>query len=461
MISQRKQKFYQEMLQVAMPVTIQSLFQSSLSVIDQMMVGSLGSVNVAGIGLGGKFSSLFLVTVSALCTAASILIAQYYGAQDHKGIKRTFSLYQGLALGLSMLFTIACLGMPRFWMGFYSRDEAVIQVSATYLCILAIGFIPVTFSLMISTLCRSIGKAKLPMYASVCSILVNTVLNYILIYGKCGVPALGIVGAAWATTIARLVECVITWGYYLSVRKEIHMESKTKEKIQHEFLQKVWKMTYPILICEFLWGLGENIYATMYGRLGTASCAAMTLTGPVQSLVIGCFSGVAAATGIMLGNKLGEGDEETAYWQGKNFIKIGFLGTLILSIVVVFMAPFYVKIFQVESEVRRITIQILWVYALIVPVKVLNMIAEGGILRSGGKTQYTLILDMIGTWGIGIPLGLLGTYVFKLSIEKVYLLLSLEEVVRLSLAMIIFKQKRWINHLVTSNANSPVLNESI
>lgn len=447
-----KKGFYDELIKLAVPITIQSLFQSSLSVIDQMMVGSLGSVSIAGIGLGGKLGSLFLVTVSALCMAASILIAQYVGAKDQQGIRRSFKLYLVFAIGVCLLFTIGCLFFPKSCMHFYSTDKDVIEVGAKYLSISALGFIPVTISLMISTLFRSIGKPKFPMYASVLSIVVNTGLNYILIFGKLGCPRLGVAGAAWATTISRSIECLVACLYWLKEKPMGKEKSSQALKVDQDFLKMVWKITYPILLCEFLWGLGENIYASIYGYLGTTACAAMTLTGPIQSLVIGGFTGVSAATGIMVGNQLGAGNEEEAYTQAKAFIKIGGFGTLILGIIVVFTAPMYVQLFKVEAEVRQLTILILRFYAVIVPVKVLNMIAEGGILRSGGKTKYTLILDLIGTWGIGIPLGIISGYIWKLPIYEVYGLLSLEEVFRLVMTMIIFKQRKWMNQLSVSQS---------
>ena len=447
-MKETKKIFYDEMIKIALPITIQSLFQSSLSMIDQMMVGGLGSVSIAGIGLGGKFISLFSVTVSALCTGAGILIAQYYGAKDNKGVSNSFNLNLLFALAISVLFSGLSFGIPKVIMGLYSTDQAVIEAGTSYLTILGVGIIPMTLTLMISTLLRSIGLAKMPMYASVASVVLNTGLNYGLIYGKWGCPRLGLEGAALATTLARIIEMLIIIVYLIKVKRKMGLYLNLSLKIEKTFFKKVWLIIYPILLCEFLWSLGENIYASIYGRLGTLSCAAMTLTGPVQSLVIGMFSGVSAATGIMVGNRLGANEVEEAYDRAKAFIKIGTLGSLILSLLVVIIAPFYMQIFNVEAEVKTITMHILWIYAIIAPVKILNMIAEGGILRSGGKTHYTLILDLVGTWLIGIPLGLISAYLLKWPIEWVYFLLSLEEVFRLVMTLVLFKQRKWIHSIV-------------
>ncbi|MBE6024946.1 MAG: MATE family efflux transporter [Cellulosilyticum sp.] len=446
-MNQEKQKFYHELWKVALPITIQSLFQSSLGVIDQMMVGRLGSICIAGTGLGGKFASIFSVTVSALCTAAGILIAQFYGKKDYEGISKSFKVNLFFAVMLGSIFTLVSLAFSTKILSFYALEHAIIDSGAQYLRVVAIGFLPMTVTLMISTLLRSMGFASFPMYASVASVLINTVLNYVLIFGKLGCPALGVVGAALATTLSRVVEMAIIIGYLVKLIRAKKIQLLGRLKIEQNFLMKTWKIAYPILACEFLWTLGENIYATIYGRMGTLSCAAMALTNPIQGLAIGALTGISAATGIMVGNELGAGHEEGAYEKAKTFIKIGLGGTLILSIVVAILTPFYVRLFNVEQEVRQIAISILWVYAFIVPVKVLNMIAEGGILRSGGKTHYTLILDTIGTWGIGIPLGLLGAYILKWPIYFVYLLLSLEEVFRLIATLVLFKQRKWMKNI--------------
>ena len=446
-MKEQSKVFYKECIQIALPIAIQSLFQSSLGIIDQMMVGSLGSISIAGIGLGSKFASLFTVTVTALCMGAGILMAQYYGAKENNGLCHSFSINTLLGIGISIVFTVLSLGLPNELMGLYSKEISVIEASSQYLRILAISFMPLTITLMFSTLLRSIGEVKLPMYASICSVIVNTGLNYILIYGKLGSPVLGIKGAAIATTLARSIEMLILLVAFMKVRHTGQLQLKWALPKEITFVRKAWHIIYPIVICEFLWGLGENIYASIYGRLGTVSCAAMTLTGPIQSIVMGILSGIATATGIMIGKRLGAGEIEEAYEGGKCFMKLGILGALVFSFLVVVIAPFYSQIFHVETEVREVTIRLLNYYAIFIPVKVFNMVAEGGILRSGGKTYYTLIIDSIGTWGIGIPLGLIAAYVLKLPIEQVYFMLSLEEVVRLIITLVLFKQRKWMNCL--------------
>ena len=203
----------------------------------------------------------------------------------------------------------------------------------------------------------------------------------------------------------------------------------------------------PILVCEFMWSLGENVYAAIYGHIGTDACAAMTMTGPIQGLMIGALSGLAQAAGILIGKSLGNEEYDKAYKDSKRLMWYGLAGSLVLSVALVLLGQFYVRIYNVEPQVRTMAYQLLVVFAIVSPVKVQNMILGGGIIRSGGKTQYVMWVDLIGTWIFGVPLGLLSAFVFDLPITYVYFIFSMEEVVRLLISVVIFRKKRWMRTL--------------
>ena len=206
----------------------------------------------------------------------------------------------------------------------------------------------------------------------------------------------------------------------------------------------------PLFVCEASWSLGENVYAAIYGRMGTEQSAAMTLTAPIQGLAIGALCGLSQAAGVIVGKRLGGENYDGAYRAAKRLMVYGAVGASVLCAVVLLTSGAYVEIYQVSRTVKRLTRQILFVYALAAPFKVLNMILGGGILRSGGRTAYVMGIDMLGTWGFGVPLGLLGAFVWRLPIASVYLLLSLEECIRFAISMAVFRRKRWMRRLVGS-----------
>ena len=282
---QEEKRFFRTVCTLAIPAALQSLLQSSFSLVDQIMIGQLGAVSVAAVGLAGKFASIYAVVIAAIGAVAGIMISQY----------------------LAMLL--------------------------------------------------------------------------------------------------------------------------------------------PLLICEVTWSLGENVYAAIYGRMGTDASAAMTLTAPVQGLVIGALCGLSQAAGVIVGKRLGSGDEDAAYAAGRRLLVYGAAGAALLSVLVVLLSGVYVEIYQVEDGVKRLTRQILTAYALVAPCKVLNMILGGGILRSGGRTAYVMVIDLVGTWGFGVPAGLVTAFVFALPVPYVYFALSLEECLRFSISLAVFRRRRWMRRL--------------
>lgn len=439
----RKSSFFASVCSLAVPVALQSMLQASFSIVDQIMIGQLGSVSVAGVGLAGKFASIYSVIVSAVGVVAGIMISQYLGQKNQREVRRSFFVNLLIALGLACVFTLLCGGFPSQIMGLYTTDVPMGQAAAAYLRIITATFVPIAGATMLSTLLRCLEKAQLPLYASIASAVLNTGLNYVLIFGRLGLPAMGASGAAIATVIS-------TWVNFLLMLAMLGRNGsvlKASGRAGKFNLRQYLAMLLPILVCEFLWSLGENIYAAIYGHMGTEASAAMMLINPIQSLVIGALCGLSQAASVIIGKKLGSKEYDEAYRDSWRLIRYGFIGSVILSALVVATSPMYVEIYQVDAAVKLLTRQILLAYALVAPFKVLNMIAGGGVIRSGGKTNYVMFIDMIGTWVFGVPLGLLSAFVWKLPIPYVYFLLSLEECVRFAITVVILRSKRWMQSL--------------
>ena len=463
----QENSFFKTVCGLAIPVALQSMLQASFSIVDQIMIGQLGSVSVAGVGLAGKFSSIFSVLVSAIGAVAGIMIAQYMGQKNQREVRRGFFVNLVFAAGIALLFTVTCGLFPRQIMALYTKDADTILKAAGYLIIVAGTFLPMAGATLLSTLLRCMEKASLPLYASIVAAVLNTGLNYLLIFGKLGIPELGAKGAAIATLVSQIANFLMMFVLFLkyknSLKDTIFMGKNPEEKTleqensalksswQKEKVPFDWKqygsIFLPIFICELVWSLGENVYAAIYGHLGTKACAAMTLINPVQGLMIGALCGLSQAAGILIGKMLGNKEYEEAYRAAWKLIAYGFAGSVILSLVIVLTSQWYVEIYQVEVEVKHLTRQILFAYAVIAPFKVQNMILGGGILRSGGKTKYVMAIDMIGTWMFGVPLGLLAAFILKLSIPWVYLILSLEECIRFVISLGVLRKRGWMQSL--------------
>ena len=443
----QQEHFFKTVCALAIPVALQSMLQSSFSMVDQIMIGQLGEINVAGVGLAGKFASIYSVVISAIGAVAGIMIAQYLGQKNRSEVRRSFFTNLLLGAGIAGTFMVICILFPEQIMGAYTRDTQTRQAAAEYLMLVSGTFVPMTGATLLSTLFRCLEKPRLPLYASILSALLNTGLNYILIFGKLGISPMGVRGAAFSTVISQCANFLLMF-LMLSQNGSLLKFNEGEPTVTLRMNWKqYWSMLLPLLVCEVVWSLGENVYAAIYGHMSTDASAAMTLTNPIQGLVIGALCGLSQAASVIIGKHLGGGENEKAYWSAKKLLVYGAIGSVFLSIIVIFTSKAYVGIYQVDNVVKAMTVQILFAYAVVVPFKVLNMILGGGIIRSGGRTKYVMFIDMVGTWCFGVPLGLLSAFVWKLSIPYVYFLLSLEECIRFGISLIVFHRRKWMNQL--------------
>lgn len=433
-----RKTFFRQVLAIAVPVALQSLIQSSFSVADQVMIGQLGETAITAVGFGGKFLSLALTVIAGCATAAGILAAQYEGQNNRQALEESFFQMLTVSLGISFLFTALSLLCPSPVMGFYSGDEQVVSLAADYLRIFALSLPFSTLTSLYSVVLRCCGFPGSPLYASGAGITANTLLNALFIFGL----GQGVTGAAWASLLAQILMAGVM---LLFVRKKLpwfHPACSLRG------LKTVLVILLPLVVTEFLWSLGENVYSMVYGHLGTGPSAAMTMTIPLQSMTIGVLSGLSQAAGILVGQRLGARDREGAWNDSLSLIRYSLTGSVILALLLAGSAPFYVHLYSVDDGVRRQCVQLILVFAVFSIVKVQNMVTAGGILRSGGKTSLVLMIDLAGTWGVGVPIALWAGSA-GLPVAAVYALLSLEEVLRLILTLGVFASRRWMKTIQT------------
>lgn len=437
-------EFMKSLCKIAIPVTLQSMLQASFSIVDQIMIGQLGETNISAVGLCGNFSLIFSVVIGAVSTVAGILIAQFIGAEDIKEAWSIFDLSLICGIIISALFLLAAGVLPLHILRLYTKDMSIINTGAVYFRIVAFSYIPMAVSHILSAWLRCREHATIPFLASFGAVAINTWLNYLLIFGKSGLPYMGIKGAAIATLISQLFNLIfIVIGFIYSIRKDgdkpvlsLHFKKLT--------IRDYLIMIMPILVSEFLWSLGQNVESAVYGHLGISNLAAYTLTCPIQGLIVGALSGLSAAAGVMIGKRLGGKEYDEAYEESTKIMYAGLIGSLAVSALLILLAGEYTGLYRVDHSVKELGKVLLIIFALYAPVKVENMILGGGIIRSGGNTKIIMAIDIVGTWCIGIPLCLLAAYIFKWGIVGVYTLLTTEEIFRLVVSLIIFKRRKWM-----------------
>ena len=441
-------RYYKSLLNIAIPVSLQSLIQASLNMIDQFMIGKLGEGAIASVGIGSKGLFILLFVIAGIGGGASIFIAQYWGKKEKDKIGRVLGITLLSGSFVTIIFFIISFVFPQQFISVFTKDVEILTFGTEYLKIISLGYFPMLLVVAWSSALRSTGHTKLPLYAGLISVFLNTALNYILIFGFASIPAMGIKGAAIATSLARLIEAaiIIIYAYWkklpgsVSIRELLH--------IPRTFAKAFAITSIPLVLTEFIWVLGDTMFSVIYGRIGTEELAAMTITGPVQMLTIGLLTGLSTAAAVILGNELGADNKETASVYAKRFIFTGILLTALLGLMVIALSRFYVSLFNVSPSVRESAVNILMIFGIILWVKVSNMIMGNGILRSGGDTRFVLMMDTFGMWAIGVPAGFIAAFVLKLPFPLVYLIVTMEEFVRMILMYKRTRSGKWLNNLV-------------
>ncbi|MBU0927372.1 MAG: MATE family efflux transporter [Spirochaetes bacterium] len=437
--------FYRDLLRIAVPIALQNLIASSVNMLDTVMVGRLGAVELAAVGLGNQIWFLLMLLLFGISTGAGVFTAQYWGKRDVAGIRRTTGLSMALGLGAALAFMVAAMAFPRFILGLYSKDPEVVRIGAEYLRLAAPSFPFAAASFAFSLALRGVERVKLPLAATVVSLATNAILNYALIFGKFGAPALGVRGAAIATVLSRVIETAIVFlGAYA---RKMPPAGTLKEfrSWGSGFLSRFARIAAPVVVNEVLWSLGITSYNAILARVGTEAIAAYNVTSTVSQLAMVLFMGTANASAVMLGKRIGEGDRATAFaWARRFAIMAPLIGvaTGALLIPASLALPW---LFALGAEPLRQARLMILALAVIFPFKVFNLHVVIGICRSGGDTRFGAFFDIFGVWLFGVPLAALGAFVLRVEPWVVFALLSFDEVAKSGLGVWRLASKKWLN----------------
>ena len=441
--------FLSDIGRIALPITLQSVIMSLLAMTDQLMVGQLGEVAIASVGISAKLSAIVSVVLAGLASGISIYCAQYWGRGDTVRIRHLLGLGLGVGLLLAGGLALVVGAMPQLAMSPFTTDPRVFAEGAIFVQLLAISYLPSMLTMIYSAVLRSTGEVKLPMYASTSAVVINVVLNYLLIFGHFGCPKLGLMGAAIATCIARCLEFGIILGVVYWKRHVVAVRRLGELfGMERGLLGRFFATSLPLMLTELLWVLGESGYAVVYGRMGTDELAAMTMTYPLQGLSIGLLSGLAGAASVLIGHRLGANNFEGAIDYAGKLIRIGVLCALLIGGAVALCSPYYVALYNTPAEVQRMGQLCVLVFCGFLWIKVANMIVAGGVLNSGGDSKFVFGMESMATWLIGVPSGFVMAFYFELPIYWVYLILSVEELVRLVVGYARVRSKKWVRSLI-------------
>ncbi len=441
-------EYFSQILKIALPITLQNFVFSALNMASVIMIGQKGDIAVAAVGLAGQIFFLFNLVLFGLGSGTAIFTAQLWGKKDVSNIKKVLGLSLRLSLGTAIVFFILSQFFPTQVLGIYTTDIRVISMGADYLRTFSwcYFFFAITFGYVF--VLRSTGNVRLPVFASVISLVINAAFTFGLVFGKIGLPELGVNGAAIAIVIARGVECaILLFGIYFKNNSPAAATFSELTFFDWAFAWKIMKPVIPVALNELFWSFGITTYNIIYARMGTESIAAMNIYSTVDNMAFIFFIGIGSATAIIVGNKIGAHDHENAYKYSGRSIGLSMTLGLIIGGIVLLMRNPILSLYNVSPMVLENAYHIMTIAAFAIWLRAANMVIIIGTLRSGGDTIYSLVLDGFVIWLVGVPLAALGAFYFLLPIQWVYFLVLSEEITKFIFGLKRYFSRKWINNL--------------
>ena len=444
----RNRDLIRMMGKVALPIALQSLIGSSLSLIDNLMVGRLGELELNAVGVSVQIFMIYWMMMFGFCSGAATFISQFYGVRDFKNIKRTTGFTITVAMSAGLLFFMAAMLFPQYILRIFTRFPEVIEVGARYVRIGAPTFLMLAVTQPFTVALRATQQTKLPLFASATALATNTFLNYVLIFGKFGMPALGVNGAALATCIARLLEMLLIL-YVVFVRKNI-ISGRVSEFMGYgrELVVRIVRNSLPTTANETLWSVGMALYVAAFSRIGITEGAAIQACNTINNLFIMAAFSVGDAVLILVGQKLGEGRIELAYQMSKKMTAVGIVIGLIMGCGLIICGDPILQLFTFTPAGQDCAEKILIVYGATLVISLYNGIHVTGNLRCGGDTKYAMIVETGTVWIIGVPLAFITSLVLHWPVYFAVLAVKLEEAVKSVFLTQRFFSKKWLNNVI-------------
>jgi putative MATE family efflux protein len=440
-------EYFSNVRKIALPIIAQQAMFSLLNMLGVIFVGQKGDASVAAVGLAGQIAFLLNLVHFGIVSGAAMFTAQFWGKQDIPNLRRVLGLCLILAVSASMIFFALAQLFPSQVLRIYSKDAEVIALGTNYIRTFSWTFIFFAITFSYAVVMRSTGNVIAPTMVGVGALFISTILSYALIFGKFGLPELGIQGAAVAAVIARFLECAALLIITYRTRSPVAASIRELIGFDRVFFGRVIKPMLPVILNELFWSLGITTYNIIYGRLGTQSYAAINIVSTIEQVLFVIFIGVSNATSVLVGNRIGAGKEDEAYVYAGRSLGIGIVGGLLLGLVVQLVKVPVLSLYKVSPEVIENAGHIINVVTFFLWIRVNNMTTVVGILRAGGDTRFSLFLDGIIIWIVGVPMAYLGAFVWHFPVYLVYLCAMSEEAAKWVLGIRRFLSRKWINNL--------------
>ncbi len=438
---------YRQLTSLALPIALQNMISFSISLTDNMMVGRLGEVAISGVFVCNQIQVILQMLVVGLGTAQLVLAAQYWGRNDKESVKDIVSITIKFSAVCAVLFWVAVFFFPRQILGMYTNDTEVVAEAVKYIRIFCFSYLFFTISNVLLVSLRCIGTVKIGMYISIVSFLVNVILNGILIFGKFGMPAMGIRGSATATLITRIIEFGIIVYYVLFIDKKLMLKLKDLIRWNYVLMKDFLRYGLPVLMGDLLWGINLTVQGAIVGRLGTSSISAVSIANTLFSVISVGVYGTASAAAVIVGNAVGEGNLDRIKYISRKFQKVFLYVGITTGIFLFLIKDIVLSFYSISVDTLSIARALMIVLSITVIGTAYQMSTLTGIVRAGGAVHFVLINDLIFIWGIVIPLSCVMAFVLHAPTWIVFLCLKSDQLLKCIVAVIKVNRYDWIKKL--------------
>ena len=439
--------FYGQMLKIAVPIAFQNMLTFAVSMMDTVMLGSLGEVAISASSLANQLTFILSVIMFGVSGGSNVLISQYWGKKDIGAIHKVLAIMYRVVLALVIVFSIVALFMPEGFLRIFTTDQRVIEQGVAYLKIVVWSFFFYAVTNVTLNMLRSVRAVKIAIVVYTVSLLVNTFFNWVFIFGKLGAPAMGIRGAAIGTLIARITEFAIVIVYMFRYDNKIKLKLKNLLPTDKQMIKDFAVNSFPVICNELLWAIGASILSVVVARMGTEVVAANSINNVAMQLVSVMVFGISAAAQVIVGNTIGAGDYEKLHQVTVTLKIFGIAIGVIAAVMMLAMKPLMMVLYIVSDLTKVYTGQIMTVTAFLLLFRGPENVNMMGILRGGGDSRFVLVADIIFMWTLAIPLGFFVAFQLGWPVAAVFIVLKIDEILKTFLSFWRLRNNNWVRNV--------------
>ena len=445
--------FFSILIRLSFPVIFQNVLHSFVNLVDTVMVQSLGDVAVGAVGLGNQIYFIMHLVIFGVASGVSVFISQYWGSQDLKGIHRSMGIGFTILLPIIMVATAFVIACPELVLSLFTPQPELLSEGAKYLRIVAVSYVFSGITMILAQSLRSTENMVVPFFSTVASLAINVFLNYVLIFGHFGFPRLGIVGAAYATSIARIIETFILLFVIYSKQSPVAFRIKDAFHLTKDFIKRFVKTSTFVIITETLWGFGTTLFFAAYGRVAGGIekevVAAVNVSKVLENLVLVFYWGFAAASAVTVGKLIGQGTFDKARRYAYRFVITGLItGVLLGAILMLISMPILSMFSDISDTAREYAREYIILFSLFLFIRGSCAVTTVGVLRAGGDTKIAMMIDIVPLYLVVLPAMFVATLVFKAPPYILFIIAMSYDVLRLAPSIIRIVGNKWIKNVV-------------